>query len=150
MNVREWCFRKFLKNFGVVEKNSIYRSGQPGWIRRAIIYYFYPFKSVINLAWAPNTDCQDNDEKIFCTKRGIKYCSFLWGAGGPISKEEMLKAYELMIKLDKPIWVHCEGGKDRTGGLIAFWKKQQGYSFDNMFEDFEVHKYPAWRWIGLL
>ena len=50
----------------------------------------------------------------------------------------------------KPVWIHCMGGKDRTGGLLAIWKKDKGYPMDLIFRDFEIYQVPAFTWVQQL
>jgi len=141
----KWILKKLFKNFGEAAP-GIFRSGQPGFIRRWIMYRLMKFKSVINLAWNPQ-DPQDEDELKFCAKRGIPYFPFKWGAAGPADWKEIWYAHDIIEHCEKPVWIHCEGGKDRTGGLIAFWKVNHNYTMDEIFEDFQTYKYPAWQWI---
>lgn len=144
----QWLVKKLFKNFGIVTKD-IYRSGQPGFIRRWIMYKLYPYRSVINVAYS-QTDKQDADETRFCLKRKINYVAISWGAGGPLTMDLLKATSEFIDDMPKPIWIHCEGGKDRTGGLVAYWKKHNGYNWENIINDFRIHKVPANGWLVAL
>lgn len=144
----DWLLKKLFKNYGEAAP-GVFRSGQPGFIRRWIMYRMMKYRVVLNLAWN-DADPQDMQEFRFCQKRNIRYIPLEWGAGGPKSKADMWLALSMIETSERPLWVHCEGGKDRAGGLIAFWKKFMGYGMDEIFEDFKTHKYPAWRWIEFL
>jgi len=141
--------RKLLYNFGLVTRD-IQRSGQPS---RAVLwlhYELFPFKSVINLAWEPEKSGDQVFEKRFCEKRNIDYYHFSWDAGGPKDWREVDRVIEIIGKCQKPVWIHCKGGKDRTGGLVAIWKKKKGYPMGLIFEDFKTYGIPAVTWVQQL
>jgi hypothetical protein len=141
--------KTLLHNFGFVTRD-IQRSGQPGPAALWLHYELFPFKSVINLAWEPETSKDQIFEKKFCEKRHIDYYVFSWNAAGPKDWREVDRVIEIMDKCQKPVWIHCKGGKDRTGGLVAIWKKEKGYPMVLIFEDFETYRMPAFTWIQRL
>ena len=75
-------------------------------------------KTIINLS-NKSTDIQDHFEAKFCKLLKIKYITF-YTIGPEYQFEE---AYKALLECEKPVLVHCEGGKDRTGGLIAYYKR---------------------------
>jgi len=141
--------RKLLHNFGFVTKD-IQRSGQPSPVVLWLHYELFPFKSAINLAWEPEKSKDQIFEKRFCEKRNIDYYNYSWIAAGPKDWREVDRVIEIIDKCQKPVWIHCKGGKDRTGGLIAIWKKEKGYPMVLIFEDFETYRMPAYTWIQRL
>ena len=144
-----WTIKKLLHNFGLVTQD-IQRSGQPGLMRLQLHYWLFPFKSVINLAWEPEKSKDQVYEKEFCERRNINYYSFSWNAGGPKDWREVDRVIEIIDRCEKPVWIHCKGGKDRTGGLVVLWKKKKGYPMGLMFRDFETHGIPAFPWVQKL
>jgi len=144
-----WTIKKLLHNFGLVTQD-IQRSGQPGLMRLQLHYWLFPFKSVINLAWEPEKSKDQVYEKEFCERRNINYYNFSWNAGGPKDWREVDRVIEIIDRCEKPVWIHCKGGKDRTGGLVALWKKKKGYPMDLIFRDFQTHKIPAFPWVQKL
>jgi len=141
--------RILLHNFGLVTKD-IQRSGQLSPYILWLHYGLFPFKSVINLAWEPEKSKDQVYERKFCEERNVDYYKFPWEAAGPNNWRE---AYEVMKVIDrcrKPVWIHCKGGKDRTGGLVAMWKKEKGYPMGLIFEDFKTYGIPAFTWIQQL
>jgi protein tyrosine phosphatase (PTP) superfamily phosphohydrolase (DUF442 family) len=141
--------RKSLHNFGLVTRD-IQRSGQPSPVVLWLHYELFPFKSVINLAWEPEKSKDQAFEKKFCEKKKIDYYHFSWDAGGPKDWREVDRVIEIMEKCQKPVWIHCKGGKDRTGGLVAIWKKGKGYPMGLIFEDFKTYGIPAFTWVHQL
>jgi hypothetical protein len=129
---------------------NIQRSGQPGLIRLQLHYWLFPFKSAINLAWEPEKSKDQVYEKEFCERRSINYYSFSWNAGGPKDWREVDRVIEMIERCEKPVWIHCKGGKDRTGGLVALWKKKKGYPMGLIFRDFKTHGIPAFPWVQKL
>lgn len=144
-----WIIKKLLHNFGLVTRD-IQRSGQPGPARLWLHYNLFPFKSVINLAWEPEKSKDQVYERKFCEERSIDYYEFSWNAGGPKDWEEVDRIIEIVDSCKKPVWIHCKGGKDRTGGLVAIWKKKKGYPMGQIFRDFQTHEIPAFTWVRQL
>jgi len=150
--------RKLWRNVGWVDKDhTIIRSGQPSskW-KLSVLYQIFPFKSVINISWSPEVDDDDRDEYRFCLKKNIEYHHFSWGAGIPDDPkwdwvwEEFEAAVALIDVLKKPLWIHCEGGKDRTGGVVAAWKLSHNYPLDEIFADFCTYGIPNVSWLNYL
>ena len=142
----KWTVKKLLYNFGWVTQD-IQRSGQTGMIGLRFHYWLFPFKSVINLAWEPEKSEDQVFEKNFCGKRNIGFYNFSWNPGRPKDWREVDRVIEIIDKCQKPVWIHCKGGKDRTGGLVAIWKKGKGYPMGLIFEDFQKHGIPAYPWV---
>jgi protein tyrosine/serine phosphatase len=140
------------KNMGVekiVPANIVVvRSGQPGFIRRWIIYKLTKFKSIINLADSTKDD-QDSAEKKWAESKGFPYKGFSWGAGGPPANyDEVNRAVNLAHTLPGPVWIHCEGGKDRTGGFVGIMQARVGISFEKISKDWEPwYGTPAPGWV---
>jgi hypothetical protein len=152
----ELALRKLLSNVGYADKKqTIIRSGQPkSLLKLKTFYKLFPFKTVINLAWSPGTDDDDRDEYRFCLDNNIVYHKFTWGASVPhTAKYEKfwLEEFPLTVKLidtvKKPLWIHCEGGRDRTGGLVAAWKLVHNYKLMEVFDDFHKYGMPDEQWL---
>jgi hypothetical protein len=153
----EIFLRKTIKNVGWANppQKTIIRSGQPEFnLKLQALYKLFPFRSVINLAWSPGTDEDDIPELKFCRERNIQYIKKTWGASVPNTekydyfwKDDFPKTVELIDTLPKPLWIHCEGGRDRTGGLIAAWKLVHGVRLDFIFADFCKYGMPDPTWL---
>jgi len=152
--MKKWILKKLLKNYGEIYGGDIQRSGQPGRLGLWLHYKLKPFKSVINLAWSPGYDSQDSKEESFCHKKHIEYVPFAFSAGGPHTPDgtDARHIAELVLghidRLPKPVWVHCEGGKDRTGGIIMRWTIKQGiYTMEEILGPCELYGTPAEGWL---
>jgi len=144
-----WILKKLFKNLGRVTP-EIYRSGQPGIFRLFVMLLIMRPKTRINLAYSPHLDEQDPREKKILDWLGIKYYAFAWGAAGPPNWSELDWVANLIDSSEKPVWIGCEGGLDRTGGLIARWKQCHGYQLEEIFLDWKYHGIPAWPWVEYL
>lgn len=150
MGILKWIIAKIFCNIGKVKGFPVYRSAQG--IMLYLIFPFFRFDVVLNLSNKPDTDWHDRFEKWLCGKLGIEY----------IDKFRTIKpddgsfaeAYKILLdRADaqlKKVLVHCEGGKDRTGSLIAV------YMYDHLFELHEIvdhwtfHKIPHGGWLKFL
>lgn len=130
---------------------GIVRSGQPGRFGRWQLYKLWQFKSVINLAHRPETDKQDKREKRWCEKRGIPYYQFAWGSSSPPQDlNEFYEAVQIFYNAPKPVWIHCEGGRDRTGGFVAYIRRDQGDDWEEVVKDFCNHGPPNHGWLAFV
>jgi hypothetical protein len=146
--MKNWILKKIFGNFGQIANGQIQRSGQPILFWLKVRYYFFPFKSVINMAWRPKYDSDDAKEMAWCQSKGIEYVSFNFGAGGPQPYEHLADmALEHVDKLPKPLWIHCEGGKDRTGGLVIRWMLKSGYGLWDVVNQCRLYKVPSEGWL---
>jgi len=145
-----WILNYLFKNLGKAG-DGIYRSGQPGFIRRRIMYWIIKPKTRINLAYSPNHDHQDDAEKEFLEKNGVKVYTYTWSSGGPDKKVgEVLEVCSLLSSAAQPIWIGCEGGKDRTGGVIGYWKRTKGEFWGEIVKDFQTFGMPAEGWLTFI
>jgi hypothetical protein len=121
-----WLSRQILGNPGVVKKKKVYRLGQ-SWHGLVWLFIWRP-KTVINLSYKPKLDPQDVVEDWICKILGAKHVTHPTVAPPPYGKGEtnVLTAFEELKEAVNtgatPVVVHCEGGRDRTGGLVALYK----------------------------
>lgn len=137
--------QKLCRNFGKVS-NGIYRSGQLSLFQLSFLLEVIHFKTVINIAWNPQ-DMEDVDELIFCRRRDIMYLSFKFGSSGLDNFAAIDHVIRAMENSLKPVLIHCDGGKDRTGGVIGIWKAKKGYSWKEIQSDWEIHGRPRKGWV---
>ena len=139
----KWILARAVSNFGKVDEKT-YRSGQ-GWMMLLFVLPFLKVDAVINLSHKPWKDVQDRFEEWLCRKRGIEYAAFptvYWG------DERFEEAYAfLRHHRNRRVLVHCEAGKDRTGGIIARYMWDLGECWTDILEEWDVHKKPAEDWL---
>lgn len=114
-------------NFGVVEKNKIYRSAQPDNTFLKFLIEHYGLKTIISL----RGDTPE-EEIEFARKNNLQIFIIPMSAKKPPSEEKVQKFLEL-IKDEKnyPVLVHCRAGADRTGLMIAIKRvKLDGWSLE--------------------
>jgi len=145
--LKDWIIRKAFKNFGKVKGLDVYRSGQPDLFRVKLLHKLYKFKTVVNLAYSPDYDPQDDPEAKYFKQHDVTYLYYRWGAGGPPTPEAVPEVVRLMINMKAPLWIHCEGGKDRTGGLVAYLQRTCGSPWDDVVEQWCLYGIPAPEWI---
>lgn len=130
-------------NFGEVEP-GLYRGGRPtGWRLRAIDE-LHDFKTVVNLAWAGHE--VDQAEAAYFEARGVAYHTFSWRPDVAASAEEQAAALAILREAPRPIYVHCVGGKDRTGGLIGLWRRAHGMPLGDVRLEWNTFGWPSLAW----
>jgi hypothetical protein len=135
-------FNNFPKNFGVVIPGKLYRGGlisNPKQLK--ILKDECGIKRVISL--------HDNlDVPTFCKLLGIEYIPAFLRNGKPDETGRKFFGNSVSEILDqKPTYIHCYFGQDRTGGVIARYRTETGwpcrlayleaksYGFKDMFAD---------------
>ena len=139
----KWLIAKLFGNIGKVN-GDIWRSGQ-SWILYPI-WLCLGLKTIINVATSPD-DPQDPFEERFCRWFKIKYYHF--DNLGP--KYNFRAVYHTLLDCKKPCLVHCERGKDRTGGLIAYYKlKEMNADYSDIIRDWMIHGIPDEGWLKFI
>lgn len=147
--MKKWILRIF-SNFGIVSEGRIYRSGQ-GWMMLLFIIPFLRLDTIINLSYKPLADKQDRFEKWLCKIFKIEYITFTTIAP---NTDDFQIAYLRLVENwshGKKVLVHCEGGKDRTGGLIAYFKlKYWNAPWCDILDDFYFYGIPDEGWLDFI
>lgn len=133
-----------LGNFGYVG-DGVYRSAQR-WYSFKQWEAINP-KTVINLATDAENDWQDQYEREWAYRQGI----ILWEFDNLGPEYNFNRAYYLLKQSEKPVIVHCEGGRDRTGGLIAVYKRDVlKRTYSDIIDDWQIYGMPAEHWLHFL
>ncbi|MBO68897.1 MAG: hypothetical protein CL398_11375 [Acidiferrobacteraceae bacterium] len=133
------------KRWGIVEKSSIFRSGQltPRQIRRQVTAHDI---DVIISLMTPLPGDLSYEAEVGLTKEGLeRYVYPLFGDGtGDIDKyAAAIEKIHDSVRSSKKVLVHCAAGAQRTGGVIAMYRiLVQGKSIK--FAMSEMERY-GWR-----
>lgn len=88
-------------------------------------------------------------EKQLVESAGLKFISFpmtylCWPDQNLI--DEFFQIIESENKADRPIYLHCKHGCDRTGMLIAFWRMARDqWTFSSAYEEMVVCGYHRFK-----
>jgi protein tyrosine phosphatase (PTP) superfamily phosphohydrolase (DUF442 family) len=128
-----------IDNFGVISPN-FFRGAQPNGRDYADLAAA-GVKTVINLT----SDDAQPGEQVMVEKAGMKYVQIAMTTHRPPTSSEL--AAFLKIANDptsQPIYVHCVGGRHRTGVMTAVYRmSQDGWTADQAFSEMKQYKYGA-------
>ena len=121
------------RNFRVVEKDKLYRSGQMSLEAMQHTVDEYGIKTVVSLRYAAREGERPPDwqEEEFCKAHGIRYVRIRpreWNpdADGEIAAEKPVSEF-LNVMDDQnvyPVLVHCFAGKHRTGAFCTIYRME--------------------------
>jgi len=118
-------------NFHVVEEDRFYRSAQ---LNRSTLeekIKEYNIKTVINLRGEKPGESWYEAEKKLCEQLGVKFVSIRFSSR--VSKKSIEALLPLFDSANYPIYVHCEGGRDRTGLASVIYLVDRGKPVDEAF-----------------
>ena len=100
-------------NFHVVEEGRFYRSAQLDTNALKKKIKEYNIKTVVNLRGERPEEGWYEAEKKLCEQLGVKFVSVRFSSRP--SKKSIEALLSLFDSANYPIYMHCEGGRDRTG-----------------------------------
>lgn len=104
-----------LYNFGVIAEGKLYRSNRPTLPEMEMILSHYPLRSVLYLGGEPLPD-----EEQFLIQQGIEFYHI------PVEGCHLLDISKTLPILQNdhnyPMLIHCVGGADRTGRIVALYR----------------------------
>jgi len=118
-------------NFHVVEEGRFYRSAQLNKRELSKKIEEYDIKTVINLRGERPGAAWYEAEKKLCEQFGIKFVSIAFS-----SKPSRQRIEELLSVFDSaqyPIYVHCQGGRDRAGLASVIYLVDRGKPVSEAF-----------------
>ncbi len=128
-----------IDNFGQVSA-TYYRGAQPSGHDYAELAAL-GVKTVINLT----SDDAAPDEKALSEQAGMKYVQIPMTTHQPPTAAQ--QAQFLQIVNDparQPVYVHCVGGRHRTGVMTALYRiTQDGWTSDRAFQEMKQYKFGA-------
>ena len=146
--LQNWYWRLLFRRAEWMPEFQVLRSG---WLRgwqRNWIYGYVQFKTIVNLASVPGKG-RDRREAKWASDREIRVVNYSWGSGGPPDDLEQPKrvARVTLMSFDRPIWIHCVAGKDRTGALIAIMQQMRGASWTEVWDTWKKFGIPNHGWV---
>lgn len=126
-----------ISNFGRINDNY-YRGAQPqGSDYRDLSAL--GVKTVINLT---NSDGQAN-ERAMVEQAGMNYVQIPMTTHVPPTQEQIKQFLSLVTdSASEPVYVHCVGGKHRTGVMTAVYRMTlNGWSADQAFKEMKQYKF---------
>jgi protein tyrosine/serine phosphatase len=128
-----------IDNFGRVS-STYYRGAQPRNDDYAALAAL-GVKTVINLT----SGDADPSEQAMVTRAGMKYVQIPMTTHQPPSDAE-LDAFLKLVNdpLSQPVYVHCVGGRHRTGIMTAVYRMaQDGWTADQAFREMKQFRFGA-------
>ena len=126
-------------NFGKINEN-FYRGAQPQGNDYADLATF-GIRTVINLT---SHDAEEN-ERSMVEKAGMKYIQIPMTTREYPSETKVKKFLDIVKDpANQPIYVHCVGGKHRTGVLTAVYRMtQDGWTADRAYQEMKDYKFGS-------
>ena len=124
-----------IENFAVVEDDGLYRGGQPSYEGITSLKE-HGVRTVIDLR-----DDRNPAERMWVEEAGMAYVNI----GMNAARVEPAKIAKFLKEVDvaqKPIFVHCRRGRDRTGLEVAAYRiVEQGWPREAALNELYAHGY---------
>ena len=128
-----------IKNFGRMDEH-FYRGAQP---KRN------EYKELASAGVKTVKDLRDDPEnwaRTAAEESGLHYVNIRLSDSRRPSAEQIDEFFKVAAGSDQPFFVHCEGGRHRTGVMGALYRmKVQGWSADLAYEEMKRYKFYT-RW----
>ena len=128
-----------IDNFGQINP-TYYRGAQPNGRDYADLASL-GVKTLINLT----SDDADASEKGMAEHAGLKYVQIPMTTHEPPTSAQLAEFLSLVNDpANQPVYVHCVGGRHRTGVMTAAYRMtQDGWSADRAFTEMKQYKFGA-------
>lgn len=128
-----------IDNFGRVD-DHYYRGSQPKGQDYADLAAL-GVKTVINLTG----DDADVSEQAMATKAGLKYVHIAMTTHQPPTPAQLEQFMDLVLNpANQPVYVHCVGGRHRTGVMTAVYRMvQERWTPDQAFKEMKQYRFGA-------
>ena len=120
-------FREVRDNFYEVVPEELYRSKQLGKNLNSYIKR-YGIKTIINLRGVNEGKKWWDKEKEIAGNNGVAFYNISMNASCLPRREDIQKLIWIYEHAQKPFYLHCQGGADRTGLATAVYKMLKGES----------------------
>ena len=129
----------FYGNFGVVERERVYRAKQPVGNLDALIST-YQLASVLNLRGGSPADPFYANEVKVTSARGVDFYDLPMSATRRPTRRELLLLIDLFGRCRYPLLIHCKSGADRTGlASGVYLMAGRGVGPDRALRAFTLH-----------
>lgn len=109
-------------NFHVVDKN-VWRCSQPSPEAITLLKTNYGLKTILNLRGV--NEAEDSEAQL-ADSLGLNYISFPMDSRYPQNQDSLQMVLKIVNdSTNYPILIHCLGGKDRTGLVVALYKLEK-------------------------
>jgi tyrosine-protein phosphatase SIW14 len=128
-----------IDNFGRISE-AYYRGGQPDAGQHSALAAF-GIRTVIDL----RSDDGDPADELRVQRAGMKYVHMAMTTHEPPTRE-MVDTFLQLVNdpANQPVYVHCVGGRHRTGVMTAVYRMtQHGWSADQAFQEMKRYKFGA-------
>jgi len=128
-----------IDNFGRVD-SQYYRGAQPEGRDYADLAAL-GVKTIINLT---SDDLEPNEEAM-AGQAGLKYVQIPMTTHEPPTTAQMAQFFKIVNDpASQPVYVHCVGGRHRTGVMTAAYRmSQDGWTADQAFKEMKQYKFGA-------
>jgi protein tyrosine/serine phosphatase len=127
-----------IKNFGCINQNY-YRGSQPEG-QQYVDLAKMGIRTVINLT----SDDANADEKKMVEAAGMKYVQIPMTTHVPPTPAQIAEFMKIANDPEsQPVYVHCVGGKHRTGVMTAIYRMNDGWTADQAFKEMKQYKFGA-------
>jgi len=124
-----------VENFAVVVDDELYRGGQPSYEGITSLKE-HGVRTVIDLR-----DDRNPAERMWVEEAGLAYVNIGTNAGR-VEPAKIAKFLKEVDEAQKPIFVHCYHGRDRTGLEVAVYRMvEQGWPREAALKELYAHGY---------
>jgi protein tyrosine/serine phosphatase len=128
-----------IDNFGRVN-SSYFRGAAPGDEEYANLAAF-GIKTIVDL----RSNDVESEDKLLVERAGMKYVQIPMTTHEPPARSVIEQFLRIVDGADnQPVYVHCVGGRHRTGIMTAVYRMtQDGWTADRAFKEMKAYRFGA-------
>jgi protein tyrosine/serine phosphatase len=111
-------------NFHTVIAGKFYRSAQPSAQQIASYVRANGIRTIINLRGADEGKSWYRDEIETSKALGVNHVDFKMASSKILTPDRAEELLDILRTAQKPIWIHCQSGADRTGLISVMYSNQ--------------------------
>jgi hypothetical protein len=109
-------------NFHEVVAGEFFRSGQLDRDELTVAIHRYHLRAVLNLRGSNVGKTWYDEEVALCRDTGIQHFDLKLSARKELTAKQIRDLEDLLLRLPRPLLVHCNGGGDRTSFASALYE----------------------------